>query len=294
MKDVASNMLNNASAFISANPQLVRTALLAGGAGALGGAMLTPTDEDEPASERVKKKLKNALLGATVAGGAGALLSNAAYNFGTAKLQRQLTPEEATEIATRNIGSALNPFSGNGWGLATAGGSAAAGAALGQFGVIGAGENSPIFRGDYLDKRNAQVNILKQVRTAKADALNELRKNKASKDAIDAVAAIPENIDNPKALKEWLKTKPLQTPQTAEVGNVLRRALSSAVGDDAFVRQLLDAGLDPKLLNIRVGKMDRLKSLLRRNKRTAAFATILPTALALTGAAITPGESAQE
>jgi hypothetical protein len=58
-------------------------------------------DEDEPASARLKRRLKNALIGGAVAGGAGALLSNAAYNFGTAKLQRQQTPEEKF-IETQN------------------------------------------------------------------------------------------------------------------------------------------------------------------------------------------------
>lgn len=89
-------MLDKAKQFIENNPQIVKSTLLAGGLGAIGGAMLpTPgEDEDEPATKRMKRRLRNALLGGAVAGGAGALLSNAAYNFGTAKLQRQSTPEE--------------------------------------------------------------------------------------------------------------------------------------------------------------------------------------------------------
>jgi polyhydroxyalkanoate synthesis regulator phasin len=96
MEKLASQMLDKAKQFIENNPQIVKSTLLAGGLGAIGGAMLpTPgEDEDEPATKRMKRRLRNALLGGAVAGGAGALLSNAAYNFGTAKLQRQMTPEE--------------------------------------------------------------------------------------------------------------------------------------------------------------------------------------------------------
>lgn len=96
MEKLASQMLEQAKNFIEANPQIVKNTLLAGGLGAAAGAMMSSPaeDEDEPASVRLKRRLKNALIGGAVLGGTGALLSNAAYNFGTAKLQRQPTPEE--------------------------------------------------------------------------------------------------------------------------------------------------------------------------------------------------------
>lgn len=102
MEKIASAMLDKLKTFADENPELVKTTLLAGGIGALGGAMIPSSreeDEESTAAERVGRKLKNALIGATVVGGAGALLSNAAKNFNNAKFQRQLTPEEKTERA---------------------------------------------------------------------------------------------------------------------------------------------------------------------------------------------------
>lgn len=102
MEKIASAMLDKLKTFAEENPELVKTTLLAGGIGALGGAMIPSSreeDEESTATERVGRKLKNALIGATVVGGAGALLSNAAKNFNNAKFQRQLTPEEKTERA---------------------------------------------------------------------------------------------------------------------------------------------------------------------------------------------------
>lgn len=113
MEKLASQMLDKAKQFIENNPQIVKSTLLAGGLGAIGGAMLpTPgEDEDEPATKRMKRRLRNALLGGAVAGGAGALLSNAAYNFGTAKLQRQMTPEEKwNEIQNSTADTIAHPL----------------------------------------------------------------------------------------------------------------------------------------------------------------------------------------
>lgn len=113
MEKIASQMLDKLKTFAEENPDLVKTTLLAGGIGALGGAMIPSSkeeDEESTATERVGRKLKNALIGATVVGGAGALLSNAAKNFNTAKFQRQLTPEEKTEQAVASVmGVGHNP-----------------------------------------------------------------------------------------------------------------------------------------------------------------------------------------
>lgn len=224
MEKIASTMLDKAKQFVEANPQLVTNTLLAGGLGAVGGALLpTPKeDEDEPASDRVKRRLKNALIGATVVGGTGALLSNAAYNFGTAKLQRQLTPEEKSKLLLDKTqdtahGVLTNPYT---LGAATAGGGL-----YGQF----AGKNS-----DFAVRKLKADEYIKGIRGIKdtdefdaatktvkkhTDALQDLKKqrldwetkHKTSMGEIDKLTAMRDATTNQR-VKDNL-TKKIQAEQ---------------------------------------------------------------------------------
>lgn len=170
-------MLDKAKQFVEANPQLVTNTLLAGGLGAVGGALLpTPKeDEDELASDRVKRRLKNALIGAAVVGGTGALLSNAAYNFGTAKLQRQLTPEEKSKLLLDKTQDTTHAVLTNPYALGAA---SAGGGLYGQF----AGKSSDFAaRKLKADKYIEGIRGIKDTDVDKAkgvvsDAKNELQK----------------------------------------------------------------------------------------------------------------------
>lgn len=111
MEKVASKMLDKLQQFVQENPELIKSTLLAGGAGALGGALLTGKESDhESTGSRVSRKLKNALLGALAAGGGTALLINAGKNFGSAKLQSAPTPEDKFKQGLKDIGKGTSSF----------------------------------------------------------------------------------------------------------------------------------------------------------------------------------------
>lgn len=113
MNKVASQMLAKAQEFIKENPELVRNTLLAGGIGALSGSLVsdTPANKDEPASARVGRRLRNALVGAAITGGSAALLMNAGKNIGSAKLTVQKTPEEKVDETLSAIPAVMtNPL----------------------------------------------------------------------------------------------------------------------------------------------------------------------------------------
>lgn len=265
MEKLASTMLEKAQQFVEANPQLVKNTLLAGGLGAVGGALLPDPveDEDEPASTRVRRRLKNALLGAAVVGGTGALLSNAAYNFGTAKLQRQLTPEEKAELAMddarKNISEIWNhPL--------TMGGSVVGGGLVGRYGVAGVKDNR-LLKGDVAAQDDAAKKIIAQV--AKKNNTGGAINDKTSIDSF----------------KNWLYTAD-KSKQAAR-----QAALSAALGGgdaDTIAKQLRAAGLSPSKagytlwdssvpLMSRTGKVGKAAwQHLARNKRTALLASILP------------------
>lgn len=100
MNKIATQMLDAAREFIEEHPDIVKATLLTGGIGALGGAIMTPsTDPNEPAEKRFGRRLKNALLGATIVGGGTALLGSAGANLSSAKLMAQKTPEEVIKTA---------------------------------------------------------------------------------------------------------------------------------------------------------------------------------------------------
>lgn len=104
-------MLDKLQQFVQENPELIKSTLLAGGAGALGGALLTGKESDhESTGSRVSRKLKNALLGALAAGGGTALLINAGKNFGSAKLQSAPTPEDKFKQGLKDIGKGTSSF----------------------------------------------------------------------------------------------------------------------------------------------------------------------------------------
>lgn len=111
MEKVASKMLDKLQQFVQENPELIKSTLLAGGAGALGGALLTGKESDhESTGSRVSRKLKNALLGALAAGGGTTLLINAGKNFGSAKLQSAPTPEDKFKQGLKDIGKGTSSF----------------------------------------------------------------------------------------------------------------------------------------------------------------------------------------
>lgn len=94
MDKLASTMLDSAKQIIDENPNLVTGLLAAGGAGALGGAVLTgPSDDpNETASSRRMRRLKNALLGAGMAAGATGLTAYGLHNFKTALPENDVDP----------------------------------------------------------------------------------------------------------------------------------------------------------------------------------------------------------
>ena len=83
MIKAASSVMDGISKWMSDNPTTT-TALLTGGAGALGGLALTNTDPDEDASTSMKRRLKNALIVGGLGAGVGALGSEAIKAFDSA------------------------------------------------------------------------------------------------------------------------------------------------------------------------------------------------------------------
>lgn len=117
MNKIASQLLEKAKDFIEENPGLVTGLAASGGIGALGGAVLADTDEDDSAGEKFKKRLKNALI-------AGGLASAAfgAGSYGLNKLQNALPEDDESPISAavhstpvRALGGAVGVAGGLGW-----------------------------------------------------------------------------------------------------------------------------------------------------------------------------------
>lgn len=95
MIKVASQALEKIKDFVAENPKTAM-GLLGGGLGAVGGFALTAGgDENETPGERMKRRLKNALILGGLGAGAGSLLGVAKENFETAIPESITPPEEA-------------------------------------------------------------------------------------------------------------------------------------------------------------------------------------------------------
>lgn len=291
MEKLASQMLEKAKQFVASNPQIVKNTLLAGGLGAAAGAMIPAPaeDEDEPASARLKRRLKNALIGGTVAGGAGALLSNAAYNFGTAKLQRQLTPEERFIEAQDNLSGTLkNPLTLLG------------GAAVG--GGIGAAKDWKVQQ----EKANTTIkNISKGADDIKTSLQKQLDKATDPTEIADLKAAMknlkaPAENTGTEGLRRWLYANKNAIQQGQTNGQDTLMALQRGFGFDdqpelaKAVRKLnisaVASGLETGTGKI-YSKQRLLNNLLPRlqgNWRTAGLAAAVPLGLGITGAMVDP------
>lgn len=270
-------MLDKAKQFVEANPQLVTNTLLAGGLGAVGGALLpTPKeDEDELASDRVKRRLKNALIGAAVVGGTGALLSNAAYNFGTAKLQRQLTPEEKSKLLLDKTHDTTHAVLTSPYTLGTA---AVGGGLYGQFG----GKHSDYFARK--EKANAYIKGIREIRQK-----NKLKGKAQQQLNLD----LPAENSGARGLRQWLsKNNDMSDAAKKLRADLLRDAAGHITPGEAakLIREYgvhpLDAGLDTaklsRLANFKAG----IKPWLRSNKFTALGAVLAPAILGGVGYAM--------
>ena len=93
MNKLASQLLDKAKDFIEENPGIVAGLAASGGLGALGGAVFTDVDENDSASEKFKKRLKNALI-------TGGLASAAfgAGSYGISKLQNALPEDDESPM----------------------------------------------------------------------------------------------------------------------------------------------------------------------------------------------------
>jgi hypothetical protein len=94
MYKLASQLLDKTTQFIQENPGIVTGLAATGGLGALGGAVFTDVDDDDSASEKFKKRLKNALITgglASAAFGAGA--------YGLNKIQNALPEDDVSPMS---------------------------------------------------------------------------------------------------------------------------------------------------------------------------------------------------
>lgn len=94
MHKLASQLLDKTTEFFQENPGVVAGLAATGGLGALGGAVFTDVDENDSASEKFKKRLKNALL-------TGGLASAAfgAGSYGLHKLQNALPEDDESPMS---------------------------------------------------------------------------------------------------------------------------------------------------------------------------------------------------
>lgn len=224
MEKIASAMLDKLKTFADENPELVKTTLLAGGIGALGGAMIPSSkeeDEESTAAERVGRKLKNALIGATVVGGAGALLSNAAKNFNNAKFQRQLTPEEKTE---RAFASAMDTVHQP----ATLGGLALAGGLYG-----GARDRKNVYKNsERLAKQLSKLDDTINGKGKLKDVFSGLSGKETSDDAWKALRSYMRDLPDDATKDEVFEA--LKRATGASSNAELRKTLAAAGLQDAF------------------------------------------------------------
>lgn len=108
MNKIASQMLDKMQDWVQENPDLVKTTLLTSGLGALAAAALTGKEgENERTKTRVKRRIKNALLGALAAGGSVGLLHYGIKNISNAKLKNAPTPEEKLNTAVEDAGDKI-------------------------------------------------------------------------------------------------------------------------------------------------------------------------------------------
>lgn len=308
MEKIASAMLDKLKTFAEENPELVKTTLLAGGIGALGGAMIPSSreeDEESTATERVGRKLKNALIGATVVGGAGALLSNAAKNFNNAKFQRQLTPEEKTE---RAFAAAMDTVHQP----ATLSGLALAGGLTG-----GVYDRKNVYKNaERLAKQLSKVDLV----DAKGNSIAIPNKGKLS-DIFSGLSGKETSDDAWKALRSYLRDLPDEATKdeivkaferaTGTKGAELRKTLAAAGLQDAFDIDSRSLLTDAKgKLKSAFGRNNGFKSRvadlssglgkatkfgggkawrhLKRNKYTYLLGTAVPTVLGLGSSYLEP------
>lgn len=128
MLKIATQLFSDISDYLKNNPDVVKSMLIGGGIGAAGGLMALPgvSDENATAGERIKTKIKNALLGAAAGAASGTLINSAVKNFGEAKLKTQPTPEESVKGTADTITGYLDSPAGMG-AVATVGAGAGAG-----------------------------------------------------------------------------------------------------------------------------------------------------------------------
>jgi hypothetical protein len=105
MDKLASQMLDKLQGWVEENPDLVKTTLLTSGIGALAAAAMTGKEGDrERTSSRVKRRIKNALLGALATGGSVGLLHYGINNLANSKLKNAPTPDEKFNQAAKEVG----------------------------------------------------------------------------------------------------------------------------------------------------------------------------------------------